>query len=121
MLTGSEDGTIRIWNTSTYRLESTLNYGLERIWSMVCHRKQQLVGIGYDEGTVVISLGRDEPAVSMEPSGKLVCARHAELLQGNLRSLAQGSDAGVQEYQVRFKKTHSHPLLNRRLIWSASI
>ncbi|TPP64734.1 Coatomer subunit beta' [Fasciola gigantica] len=99
IMTGSEDGTVRVWHSSTYRLESTLNYGLERIWAMVCHRGKQLVGIGYDEGTIVISLGRDEPAMSMDASGKLVCARHAELVQANLRSLSLGGADGADEIQ----------------------
>jgi coatomer subunit beta' len=34
ILTGSEDGTVRIWHSTTYRLESTLNYGLERVWAL---------------------------------------------------------------------------------------
>ncbi|CAH8625212.1 unnamed protein product [Heterobilharzia americana] len=96
ILTGSEDGTVRFWHANTYRLESTLNYGLERVWTMTCQRGKQVVGIGYDEGTIVISLGRDEPAMSMDSSGKLVCARHAELVQANLRSLnfsGEGGDA----------------------------
>lgn len=58
------------------------------------------MGIGYDEGTIVISLGRDEPAMSMDASGKLVCARHAELVQANLRSLSIGSSDGVDDIQV---------------------
>ena len=34
ILTGSEDGTVRVWHATTYRLESTLNYGLERVWAL---------------------------------------------------------------------------------------
>nr|CAH8867276.1 unnamed protein product [Trichobilharzia regenti] len=94
ILTGSEDGTVRFWHANTYRLESTLNYGLERVWAMTCHRGKQVLGIGYDEGTIVISLGRDEPAMSMDSSGKLVCARHAELVQANLRSLNFSGEGG---------------------------
>ncbi|VDL99063.1 unnamed protein product [Schistocephalus solidus] len=86
ILTGSEDGTVRMWHSNTYRLESTLNYGLERVWAVTCHKGSQQVGIGYDEGTIVISLGREDPAMSMDSSGKLVCARHAELVQANIRS-----------------------------------
>uniref|UniRef100_A0A5K3FPG1 Beta'-coat protein n=1 Tax=Mesocestoides corti TaxID=53468 RepID=A0A5K3FPG1_MESCO len=87
ILTGSEDGTVRLWHSNTYRLESTLNYGLERVWTVACHKGSQQVGIGYDEGTIVISLGREDPAMSMDSSGKLVCARHAELVQANIRSV----------------------------------
>ncbi|VDO82980.1 unnamed protein product [Schistosoma margrebowiei] len=99
ILTGSEDGTVRFWHANTYRLESTLNYGLERVWTMTCQRGKQIVGIGYDEGTVAISLGRDEPAMSMDASGKLVCARHSELVQANLRSLNFSGD-GSEMIQV---------------------
>ena len=34
ILTGSEDGTVRIWHSITYRLENTLNYGLGRVWAL---------------------------------------------------------------------------------------
>ena len=34
ILTGSEDGTVRVWHANTYRLENTLNYGLERVWQL---------------------------------------------------------------------------------------
>ena len=33
ILTGSEDGTVRIWHATTYRLENTLNYSMARLWS----------------------------------------------------------------------------------------
>ena len=36
ILTGSEDGTCRVWHSATYRLESTLTYLLERLWSISC-------------------------------------------------------------------------------------
>ena len=36
ILTGSEDGSVKIWHSTTYRLESTLNYGLERLWALGC-------------------------------------------------------------------------------------
>lgn len=25
-------GTLKIWHANTYRLETTLNYGMERVW-----------------------------------------------------------------------------------------
>lgn len=30
IISGSEDGTIRLWHANTYRFEQSLNYGLER-------------------------------------------------------------------------------------------
>jgi WD40 repeat protein len=34
ILSGGEDGTVRLWHSSTYRAETTLNYGMERVWSL---------------------------------------------------------------------------------------
>ncbi|CDI98753.1 Coatomer subunit beta [Echinococcus multilocularis] len=103
ILTGSEDDTVRVWHSTTYRLESTLNYGLGRVWTVQCRGvggRQTVVGVGYDEGTVVIALGREHPAVSMDASGKLVCARHSEMVNANLRSviaaaMASGGGGGA--------------------------
>lgn len=50
ILTGSEDGTVKIWHLNTYRLENTLNYGLERVWTINCLRGSNNVALGYDEG-----------------------------------------------------------------------
>nr|NVI69865.1 coat protein (coatomer) beta' [Cucujiformia] len=88
IMTGSEDGTVRIWHLNTYRLENTLNYGLERVWTICCLKGSNSVALGYDEGSVIIKLGREEPAMSMDNSGKIVWARHSELQQANLKALA---------------------------------
>ena len=50
LLTGSEDGTVRVWHAATFRLETTLNYGLERVWSLACQKGNNHMAIGYDEG-----------------------------------------------------------------------
>ncbi|WVZ01142.1 hypothetical protein V8G54_027211 [Vigna mungo] len=40
ILTASEDSTVKIWDAVTYRLQTTLNFGLERVWT-----------IGYKQGS----------------------------------------------------------------------
>lgn len=45
------------------RLEITLNYGLERAWCIQAQKGSNTVALGYDEGSVTIKLGREEPAV----------------------------------------------------------
>ncbi|EEB12118.1 Coatomer subunit beta', putative [Pediculus humanus corporis] len=96
VLTGSEDGTVRIWHAGTYRLESCLNYGLERVWTIASLRGSNYVSVGYDEGSVLVKVGREEPAVSMDVNGgKLIWARHSELQQANLK--AMGEDAVVKD------------------------
>ncbi|RXK37407.1 coatomer beta' subunit [Tremella mesenterica] len=93
LLSGSEDGTIKIWHSSTYRLENTLSYGLERAWCVAYRKTGNEVAVGFDEGAVVIKLGRDEPAVSMDTSGKIVYARNTEILTANVSSLGVEGDA----------------------------
>ncbi|CAF1533857.1 unnamed protein product, partial [Adineta ricciae] len=88
VLSGSEDGTVKLWHSNTYRLESTLNYGLERCWAISCLKGSNNVALGYDEGTMMIKLGREEPAMSMDAStGKIVWAKHCEIQQVNLKQL----------------------------------
>jgi len=90
--TGSEDGTVRLWHSNTYRLESTLNYGLERVWTIACLRGSNNVAVGYDEGAIMVKVGREEPAVSMDGSGKIIWARHSEIQQANLKALPDGAE-----------------------------
>lgn len=85
ILSGSEDGTARIWHASTYRLEATLNYLLERCWSIAALKGTGTVAIGYDSGTVVIKLGSDEPIVSMTNNGKIVWAKGHDIQTANLK------------------------------------
>jgi len=92
ILTGSEDGTVRIWHANTYRLENTLNYGLERIWTIMCLKGSNNVALGYDEGSILVKLGREEPAMSMDTSGKLVWAKHSEIQQANLKMIMDQSE-----------------------------
>lgn len=80
IISGSEDGTIKVWHANTYRLEQNLTYGLERAWCVGYQRGRQGIAIGFDDGAVVVNMGRDEPAVSMDSSGKMIWARHNEIL-----------------------------------------
>ncbi|KNZ72668.1 Coatomer subunit beta', partial [Termitomyces sp. J132] len=88
IISGSEDGAIKIWNSGTYRIENTLSYALERAWCIALRKDANEVAFGFDEGVVVIKLGRDEPTFSLDPSGKLVYTRNHEVLSGNLQLLS---------------------------------
>ncbi|XP_075999730.1 coatomer subunit beta'-like [Genypterus blacodes] len=94
ILTGSEDGTVRVWHCNTYRLENTLNYGMERVWCVCGQRGSNSVALGYDEGSIIIKLGREEPAMSMDSNGKVMWARHSEVQQANLKAMG---DAEVKD------------------------
>jgi len=61
VLSGSEDGTVRVWHSTTYRLENTLNYGMERCWTLGVSAFSNKVAAGFDEGVVVLQMGREMP------------------------------------------------------------
>jgi coatomer subunit beta' len=86
IISGSEDGTVKLWHSNTYRLESTLDYGLERAWCVSYRRTGNDIALGYDEGAVVVKLGKEEPSVSMDSSGKVVFSKGADVLSANLGS-----------------------------------
>ncbi|KAF8119817.1 WD40-repeat-containing domain protein [Boletus edulis] len=93
IINGSEDGTVKIWNNNTYRLENTLSYALEPAWCVALQRDANKVAIGFDEGIVVIKLGRDESTFSMDPTGKLIYTRNQLVLSGNVQSLTEDTTA----------------------------
>ncbi|KAI9755881.1 MAG: hypothetical protein M4579_004094 [Chaenotheca gracillima] len=93
IISGSEDGTVKIWHANTYRLEQSLNYGLERAWCVSYQRGRQGIAMGFDDGAVVVKMGREEPAVSMDNSGKLIWAKHSEILS----SVIKGGDATLKD------------------------
>ncbi|KAF8244284.1 Coatomer, beta' subunit [Wilcoxina mikolae CBS 423.85] len=93
IISGSEDGTVKIWHANTYRLEQTLSYGLERAWCVSYQRGKNALAIGFDEGCVVVKMGREEPAVSMDSSGKIVWARHNEVLSAAIKP----SDVNIKD------------------------
>ncbi|CCU78408.1 COPI/coatomer beta subunit [Blumeria hordei DH14] len=93
IISGSEDGTVKIWHANTYRMEQSLNYGLERAWCVSYQRGKQGIAVGFDEGAVVVKMGREEPAVSMDSSGKLIWARHGEVVS----SIIKGGDSSLKD------------------------
>lgn len=87
ILSGSEDGSVRIWNANNFRSETTLNFNLDRVWALAVRKGSTEVAIGCDEGSIVIQLGKGEPAASMDSNGKLTWARHNEIMSGNVKQL----------------------------------
>ena len=53
---------------------------------------QYSVALGYDEGTALIKIGREEPVASMDSSGKIIWARHNEIQTVNVKSLGADSE-----------------------------
>lgn len=94
IISSSEDGTVRLWHQTTYRPETTLNYGLERAWCLAPTKDANKVAIGYDEGTIVLKLGNERPVTSMDTNtGKVVWANGHEIQTLSVKGLAKDQEA----------------------------
>eukprot|EP00804_Cyclotella_cryptica_P030470 CCRYP_008550-RA/>CCRYP_008550-RA protein AED:0.04 eAED:0.04 QI:185/0/0.5/1/0/0/2/71/976 len=93
----SEDGTVRLWQSTTYRAETTLNYGMERAWALAATKETTKLAIGFDEGCVVIELGSDDAVVSMDGTGKVVWAKNNEIQTTTVKGLAGGDDDEIAD------------------------
>lgn len=90
----SEDGTVRIWQSTTYRAETVLNYGMERAWALAATPDSNKLAIGFDEGCVAIELGSDDPVASMDATGKVVWAVNNNIQTTTVRGVVgAGEDA----------------------------
>lgn len=52
------------------------------------------VVIGYDEGTIMVKLGREVPVASMDNSGKVIWAKHNEVQTVNIKSIGADYEVG---------------------------
>ena len=90
IVSASEDGTVRLWHSTTYRPETTLNYGMERAWTLAPTHDANKLAIGYDEGTIVLKLGNERPVASLDTnSGKLVWAKQHDIQTMSVKGLSK--------------------------------
>jgi coatomer subunit beta' len=87
IISACEDGAVRMWHSTTYRAETTLNYGMERAWCLAALKGSNKVAIGYDEGSIVLRLGHDTPVVSMDSTGKVIWANNNEIQTASLKGV----------------------------------
>nr|XP_039250416.1 coatomer subunit beta'-like isoform X2 [Styela clava] len=120
IMTGSEDGTVKIWHANTYRLETTLNYGLERVWCISSLKGSNNVALGYDEGSILIKLGREEPAMSMDGNGKIIWAKHSEIQQANLKAMSDMDTKDGERLQLAVKDMGSCEVYPQNLSHNAN-
>lgn len=112
ILTASEDGTVRVWNSNTYRLETILSYGFERCWSLASLKTISVIAVGCDLGTIVARIGKDDPVYSMDQNGKVVLAKHNEIFFVALRQVGTELLADGERLTLPMKEmgtTEIHP------------
>ncbi|CAH0516656.1 unnamed protein product [Peronospora belbahrii] len=97
IISACEDGAVRMWHSTTYRSETTLNYGMERSWSLAALPSANTLAIGYDEGTIVLRLGHDTPVVSMDVggSGKLIWTTNNDVYTASVKGVV--TEMGLQD------------------------
>ena len=69
---------------TAWRTHSTTRSNARGAWYVVLQREVNEVEVGFDDGVVVLKLGRDEPSYSMDPSGNLVYTRGNEVPTGDV-------------------------------------
>mmetsp|Transcript_24398 Transcript_24398/g.39600 ORF Transcript_24398/g.39600 Transcript_24398/m.39600 type:complete len:1055 (+) Transcript_24398:341-3505(+) len=120
ILSGSEDGTVRMWHSTTYRLETTLNYGLERCWTLSVTPSSNKVAIGYDEGTIVITLGQEMPVVSLDTAGKLLMANNNDIVAASLRGIGSSNIQDGERVELNTKDIGSCEIFPQKVIHNSN-
>jgi coatomer subunit beta' len=59
---------------------------MERIWAIACRKGSNRVALGFDEGSMMIKMGKEQPVASMDSSGKIIWARHTEIQMVNVKA-----------------------------------
>lgn len=85
LFSGAEDETFRVWNMNNFRLENSYQYGFERIWYISALKEVNLIALACDRGTIGIQIGRDEPVMSMDISGKVIWTKNTEIFTSTIR------------------------------------
>lgn len=58
------------------------------------------VVIGYDEGTIMIKIGREVPVASMDNSGKIIWAKHNEIQTVNIKSVGADNEVAFVHHAI---------------------
>jgi coatomer subunit beta' len=107
-------GTVRVWHANTYRLENTLNYGMERVWTMAYMRGSNDVAFGYDEGTISIKV-RHFASLDLNSRSHSLLLSHNSLDGKSLPFLWTTREKLSGPSTVKYRLQMSRPLLKKNL------
>jgi coatomer subunit beta' len=100
VLSMSEDGKAIIHHSTSYGILNTLEYNLGMGWAVtVSPEDRNIIALGFDEGSVLVKLGSDDPVVSIS-NGKVIWTKSMEVYAANLKAvdydrLADGERVGL--------------------------
>lgn len=63
--------------------------------------------IGYDEGTIMIKMGREVPVASMDASGKIIWAKHNEIQTVNIKTVGANFEVSLPVLYTKLIKLRS--------------
>eukprot|EP01107_Rhizomastix_libera_P000616 TRINITY_DN111_c0_g1_i1.p1 TRINITY_DN111_c0_g1~~TRINITY_DN111_c0_g1_i1.p1 ORF type:complete len:913 (-),score=245.43 TRINITY_DN111_c0_g1_i1:52-2769(-) len=115
IMTGSEDGSIRLFNSNTYRNEKVTNFGLERAWTIGTAKGSNIVAMGFDSGAVIIKFGSDKPVTSMDSAGKIILARHSEILAANIKNAVDSENPDGERLPISTKDLGNSEVYPKKL------
>jgi coatomer subunit beta' len=94
LLSTAEDEALDVWNAQTFKHESRLNHQKKRGWCIDATLNH--AAVGYDEGLVVLRIGRDAVTViTMDTTGRAYWARNNEVQSASLAPLKEKPDGLV--------------------------
>ena len=86
-----EDGKALIHHAHSYNILNTLEYNLGMGWAAaVSPEDRNVIAFGFDEGSVLIKIGSDDPVVSIS-NGKIIWTKSMEVYSANLKAVEYDS------------------------------
>ena len=64
IISGAEDHTCKFWNINTFKLEDSKLFGYDTIWDISAQNSCNMIGLGCEEGVVVLRMGSDQPVAT---------------------------------------------------------
>jgi coatomer subunit beta' len=107
VFTGSEDETICMFSTQTWRMETTQNYGMGRAWCISVKPKCNKVALGFDRGLLVLKVGKEDPVMSMDGNGKIFFAQNNDIFRLDIKTSVDKEVADGEFIQLPAKEVDS--------------
>ena len=87
MFSTGEDNKAIVHHSHSYNILNTLEYNLGMGWAVaISSEDRNVISFGFDEGSVVVKIGSDDPVVSIS-NGKLIFTKSMEVYSANLKAV----------------------------------
>ena len=90
----------------SFKLETSLEYNMDRAWCCEALKEASIMALGYDEGTVVLKLGSDYPLADFS-NAKVIAAKSSQILSYNLKLLQPEAVPNSEKVPATFKELGS--------------